>query len=394
VDALVGETERLCAPGASAHLHAIADYGYMSTSTSAPAQVVHVMDWMVDTARAGLDGGPVPELADGPSCAPGASEPARAYGDGWAACREIAEQALRLNGFDDAADDMCRMVEERWEPTDERIAAAMTERLREDFGEASPPAEEPDTSGTPDVEVESLRAGDAVLYDGEREVIRDVRPCKINEDDGSEILFERGFSVAFRTGRTLRRAEPSGAPTGPGSVLARFEVVGEVDDKALRGWTEGDKQESTHDELTLLPDSWDLGTVITVTRGGPCLQGSAPGVDREHEQVMGWRSRALAAEGRLADLASVETDMRSVVAVAEARGSCPTLESMARIADRISAALEGCLQGSADALTRAVEDIHGELHRQRCDVGLPADLFQLMDWADRLRAALDAKGDT
>lgn len=49
-----------------------------------------------------------------------------------------------------------------------------------------------------------------------------------------------------------------------GEVVSRFEVVGEADDKCLHGFTEGDKQESTHDSLTFDPDNWDLGTVLVV----------------------------------------------------------------------------------------------------------------------------------
>jgi hypothetical protein len=72
-------------------------------------------------------------------------------------------------------------------------------------------------------------------------------------------------------------------PTGgaPSETLARFEVVGEPDDKALRGWTEGDKQGSTHDELTIFADVWDVGTVVTVTR--PQAGGAEPEGPRSTE---------------------------------------------------------------------------------------------------------------
>lgn len=63
------------AKGGAPRASAIADHGYSSAEFSGAQELVHTMDWMVDTARAALDGLPVPELTDGPHGAPGASEP-------------------------------------------------------------------------------------------------------------------------------------------------------------------------------------------------------------------------------------------------------------------------------------------------------------------------------
>lgn len=138
------------------------------------------------------------------------------------------------------------------------------------------------------------------------------------------------------------RAEACGAPTGPGSVLARFEVVGEVNDKALRGWTEGDKQESTHDELTLMPDAWDLGTVITVTRGGPCLKGSADAdavADARHAMMTSRAER----DDALARLNALTRAVEAEIAdIEDAKGwGGPTMyPSAPDIVERLRAALD------------------------------------------------------
>ena len=47
-----------------AALKKISEHGYMSAKFSTPAELVRVMDWMIDTAKACLSGEPPPALDD------------------------------------------------------------------------------------------------------------------------------------------------------------------------------------------------------------------------------------------------------------------------------------------------------------------------------------------
>jgi len=54
-------------------------------------------------------------------------------------------------------------------------------------------------------------------------------------------------------------------PPPPRSRLTSEAVVfGEDDDKALRVWTEGDKQPHVLDSITFHPENWPVGTVVRV----------------------------------------------------------------------------------------------------------------------------------